>query len=80
MRRYILYLHHNPDGIPHFHATCQGQESIITLPDCTLREGNLPANKLQQLQEWVGMHGYELMANRKAVRYPATFDEQEEQP
>ncbi len=65
----ILYLHHNQDGISHLHATYQGQESIITLPDCSLLKGDLPEDKMRQLRAWVGMHKRELMADREAVRF-----------
>lgn len=73
----ILYLHKNQDGIPHLHATYQGQESIITLPDCSLRKGNLPENKMQQLQAWVEVHRHKLMADREAVRFRSDLCGQE---
>ena len=76
----ILYLHHNPDGIPHLHATYQGQESIITLPDGNLRQGELPENKLQKVRAWVDMHRHELMADRESVRFGAAVHERETQP
>lgn len=76
----ILYLHHNPKGRPHLHATCRGQESIISLPDCTLRKGNLPADKLRQVRAWVNMHRRELMTDQEAVRFPPVLDEQEAHP
>ncbi|WP_339137466.1 MAG: DUF4160 domain-containing protein [Candidatus Electrothrix sp. GW3-4] len=64
----ILYLHKNQEGMLHLHATYQGQESIITLPDCNLRQGDLPENKLQQVRAWVGLHNHELIADREAIR------------
>ena len=65
----ILYLHRYQDGTPHLHATYRGQESIITLPYCNLREGDLPENKLQQVRAWVEMHRHELMADREGVGF-----------
>ncbi|MCI5158103.1 MAG: DUF4160 domain-containing protein [Candidatus Electrothrix sp. AUS1_2] len=63
----ILYLHNNPKGRPHLHATYRGQESIITLPDCNLRQGDLPVDKLRQVRAWVGTHRRELMADREEL-------------
>ncbi|MCI5119955.1 MAG: DUF4160 domain-containing protein [Candidatus Electrothrix sp. AUS4] len=76
----ILYLHNNQKGRPHLHATYRGQESIITLPACNLREGELPANKLRQVRAWVDMHRRELLTDREAVEFPSAFEEQESQP
>lgn len=76
----ILYLHHYQDGTPHLHVTYLGQESIITLPDCNLLEGDLPEDKMRKVRVWVGMHKHELMTNRDAVRFPTAFNEQETLP
>ena len=70
----ILYLHNNPDGAPHLHVTYLGQESIITLPDCTLLEGDLPEDKMRKVRAWVEMHKHELMADREGVRFRSSSE------
>ncbi|MCW5204275.1 DUF4160 domain-containing protein, partial [Desulfobulbus sp. US4] len=47
----------------------QGQESIITLPDGNLRQGELPEDKLRQIRAWIGTHQHEFMADREAIRF-----------
>jgi hypothetical protein len=64
----ILYLHRYQDGTPHLHATYQGRESIITLPDGDLRQGELPEEKLRQIRTWIETHQHEFMADREAIR------------
>ncbi|MCI5222786.1 MAG: DUF4160 domain-containing protein [Candidatus Electrothrix sp. AR4] len=59
----IVYMHSNEDNVPHIHATYQGCESVVTLPDCEILKGGLPANKMKSLQAWVEQHKDELMAN-----------------
>ncbi|XCN71166.1 MAG: DUF4160 domain-containing protein [Candidatus Electrothrix aestuarii] len=70
----ILYLHHYQDGTPHLHATYQGQEAIITLPDCNLRQGELPENKLHQLRTWIETHQHEFMAGREANGFSSSSE------
>jgi len=47
----------------HIHARYQEHEAVVSIPDGTLLEGELPAAKLRLLLAWIEIHGDELMAD-----------------
>lgn len=48
---------------PHLHARYQDHEVVISIPDGTVLEGELPPAKLRLLVAWVEIHQDELMAD-----------------
>ena len=50
-------------GLPHIHVKYQEQESIFSLPEGELIEGELKSNKLKLVQAWIEIHKEELMAD-----------------
>ena len=49
--------------IPHIHVKYQGEESVFSIPDGELMEGDLKPNKRKLVQAWIIIHTEELMAN-----------------
>ena len=47
--------------MPHIHVKAEGEEAVITIPDGTVIQGSLRANKLKLAQAWVEIHQDELM-------------------
>ena len=48
---------------PHIHATYQGENAVVSIPEGELLDGNIPKNKLKLLQAWIEIHRDELMAD-----------------
>ncbi|MCK7582338.1 MAG: DUF4160 domain-containing protein [Chromatiales bacterium] len=49
--------------LPHLHVEYQGKQSVISIPDGDMLEGDLPAKKLRLVQAWIAIHEDELMAD-----------------
>lgn len=48
---------------PHIHVKYQENEVIIKIPDGSILEGKIPANKMKLVQAWIEIHKEELMAD-----------------
>ena len=59
----MLFMDTQQHHLPHLHVEYQGVESVVTLPDGELIEGDLPAKKLRIPQAWIVIHEEELMAD-----------------
>ena len=59
----MFYNDNKQHKLPHFHATYQDFEAVISIPDGELIIENLPKKKLKLVQIWVSKHKEELMEN-----------------
>lgn len=50
---------------PHFHVQYGDQSAVLRIPDGTVLEGKLRANKLKLVQAWVEIHRDDLVADWK---------------
>ncbi len=48
---------------PHIHIKYGDQEAVILIPDGTIIEGELRANKLKLVEAWIEIHHEDLMAD-----------------
>jgi len=60
---YMYYMDNNQHKLPHIHVKYQGEETVVSLPDGEILEGDLPGNKMKLLQAWIELHKDELMAD-----------------
>jgi hypothetical protein len=61
---------HNP---PHFHATYNEYEALITIQHLTVMEGDLPSRVLRLVKEWAALHQRELMEDWDLLHYSKKF-------
>ena len=47
----------------HIHVYYSGEDSVISIPDGDLIEGNLKRSKLKLIQAWLEIHHEEIMLN-----------------
>ena len=59
----IYYFDQRKHHTPHIHVRFQEEEAVITIPDGSVLEGGLKANKLRLVQAWVEIHQDELLAD-----------------
>ena len=59
----MYYLDNRRHHLPHIHVKYQGQESVLSIPDGEILEGELRRNKMKLVQAWVEIHQDELMAD-----------------
>ena len=59
----MLFMDTKQHHLPHLHVDYQGQNAVITIPDGTILEGDIPAKKLRLLQAWITIHEEELLAD-----------------
>jgi Domain of unknown function (DUF4160) len=58
----------------HLHIEYQGMQTVISIPDGNLLEGDIPSKKLRMVQAWIAIHEGELMADWSlAVRGQPVF-------
>jgi hypothetical protein len=60
---YMYFMDNKQHNMPHIHATYQGQEVILAIPDGEVLDGSFPSSKMKLLQAWVELHKDELMAD-----------------
>ena len=59
----MYYLDQQQHHLPHIHVRYQEQEAVISIPDGTILDGELKANKLKLVQAWIEIHQEDLMAD-----------------
>ena len=59
----VIRMFHREHAPPHFHASYQGFEALITIEDGSVLAGSLPKRALRIVQEWAAQHRGELMEN-----------------
>jgi len=59
----IYYLDNKKHHIPHLHVKYQDQEIVVTIPEGTILDGEIPVNKMKLVQAWIEIHKDELMAD-----------------
>jgi len=60
---HLYFLDNKKHKLPHIHATFQGEEVVVAIPDGIVLEGNLPGNKMKLLLAWMEIHKDELIAD-----------------
>jgi hypothetical protein len=60
---YMYFMDNKQHNMPHIHATYQGQEVILAIPDGQVLDGNFPSSKMKLLQAWIELHKDELIAD-----------------
>jgi hypothetical protein len=48
---------------PHIHVKYSGTETVVSIPDGEILEGNLKQNKMKLLLAWLEIHKEEIMAD-----------------
>jgi len=59
----MYYLDTKQHKLPHIHVRYGEMEGVYEIPNGTLLEGSLPANKEKLIQAWIEIHQEDLMAN-----------------
>jgi hypothetical protein len=59
----MYYLDTRQHHYPHIHVKHGENEAVFRIPDGTILDGELPANKVKLVQAWIVIHHEELMAN-----------------
>ena len=59
----MLFMDTKQQNRPHIHVEYQGAKAVFAIPDGELLEGQLPPNKVRQVQVWIDLHEEELMAD-----------------
>ena len=59
----MYYFDHRQHHVPHIHVKYQEQEAVISIPEGTLLQGELKANKMKLVQAWIEIHQEDLMAD-----------------
>ncbi len=59
----IYYLDNKKHNTAHIHVKYQENEAVISIPEGTLLEGELPNNKMKLVLAWIEIHKEELMAD-----------------
>ena len=59
----MYYIDNKKHHLPHIHVKYQGQESVLSIPDGDLLEGELKTNKMKLVQAWIEIHKEDLMAD-----------------
>ncbi len=60
IRMYYAPKEHNP---PHIHVYYQDYTAVLSLAECEITEGSLPAKQLRLVIAWIEIHREELIAN-----------------
>lgn len=59
----MYYFDNRRHNMPHIHVKYGDEEAVISIPDGTVIEGVIRANKLKLVQAWVEIHQESLMAD-----------------
>ena len=60
---YMYFMDNKQHKLPHIHVRYQEHEVVVSIPDGTVLEGSIPANKMKLLQAWIELHKDELTAD-----------------
>lgn len=64
----IIVMYYNDHNPPHFHAKYGDYESVLSIINGEVIEGNLPPRVLGLVQEWREYHKLELIENWNLAR------------
>ncbi|HGY54954.1 MAG TPA: DUF4160 domain-containing protein [Caldithrix abyssi] len=64
----IIVMYYNDHNPPHFHAKYGDYESVLSINNGEVIEGNLPPRVLGLVQEWREYHKLELLNNWSLAR------------
>ena len=59
----MYYLDTKQHKLAHIHVWYQGKESVISISDGLLLEGEIPNNKRKLVEAWIEIHKDELLAD-----------------
>jgi hypothetical protein len=59
----MYFLDNKRHSIPHIHVRYQEEETVISILDGTILEGNIKQNKMKLVQAWMEIHHDELIAD-----------------
>lgn len=59
----MYYLDTKKHKLPHIHVKYAEKEAVYQIPEGTLLEGTIPANKDRLIVAWIEIHKEDLMAN-----------------
>lgn len=59
----MYYLDTKQHHTPHIHVKYGDYETVLSIPDGEVIEGDLPKGKLKLVKAWIEIHQDELMAN-----------------
>ena len=60
---YMYFMDNKQHKLPHIHVRYQEHEVVVSIPDGTVLDGSIPANKMKLLQAWIELHKDELAAD-----------------
>lgn len=63
----IIWMYWNDHNPPHFHATYNEFEILISINDLSVYAGSLPSRALELVMEWARLHQTELSENWKLM-------------
>jgi hypothetical protein len=70
----MYYLDTKQHHLPHIHVKFGEDEAVYDIPNGSLLEGKIPANKEKLIKAWIEIHQEDLMANwQLAVTGNAVF-------
>ena len=58
-----IFINWNDHLPPHFHASYGGQETLVSIADIEVIEGEFPAKQLKMVLGWAAFHQTELEEN-----------------
>jgi len=64
----VVYMYWDDHAPPHFHAIYGGEEAQVAIDGPTFLSGSLPRTATRLINEWVGLHRDELVANWERAR------------
>ena len=59
----VVYMYWDDHAPPHFHAIYGGEEAQVAIDGPAFLSGALPRTAIRLINEWVGLHRDELVAN-----------------
>lgn len=70
-----IYMNWNDHFPPHFHAVYAGKETIISIDDIAVIDGDIPSKQLKMVLGWAAFHQDELQENwKRAVLNQELFE------
>ncbi|MBN1197706.1 MAG: DUF4160 domain-containing protein [Bacteroidales bacterium] len=59
----MYYLDNKQHHIPHIHVRYQDKETVFSIPEGNILDGDIQTNKVKLVQAWIEIHQEELLAN-----------------
>ena len=59
----MYYFDNRKHQMPHIHLKYGEEEAVVSIPDGSILEGSIRANKMKLAQAWIEIHQEELIAN-----------------